>query len=303
MYTMRFLLLLFISLMGTSTLRAQELSFNVRVNFQKQQLVNPRVYQTLEKDLADFLNNQRWTDDLFESYERIECNLLLTIEEELSQSAFRASLAISASRPVFGSDYQTSIINHRDNDVVFNYEQFQPLIYSENTFNNNLVSVLSFYCYIILALDYESFSPLGGEPYFQKAQDVINAIPPGVKESVGGWRSTDGNQSRHWIIQNWLDPRMRDYRQGWYDYHRQGLDIMYQDPVAGRAVILKALELMDKANQAYRNALIVVMFNNSKSNELVEIFKGATPAELSPFTQIMGRLDPANSDKYRKLRS
>ncbi len=282
---------------------AQEVDFQVKVNYQKRQVVDPKVFQTLEQALQEFLNNQKWTEDLYQTEERIRCNLQLTLQEELGPTSFRAEIAISATRPVFNSDYQTTLLNHIDKTVTFSYEQFQPLFFSENTFNNNLVSVLSFYVYIILGLDYDSFSPFGGEPYFQKAQDVLNDVPAGVAEAVGGWRSTDGNQNRYWIIQNFLDPRMRDYRRAWYDYHRQALDIMYEDPVAARAIIVKALEMINKSNQAYRNAMIVIMFNNAKSNELVEIFKGAGLQERSQFINVMSKVDPANQDKYRKLRS
>jgi hypothetical protein len=282
---------------------AQEVDFQVKVNYQKRQVVDPKVFQTLEQALQEFLNNQKWTEDLYQTEERIRCNLQLTLQEELGPTSFRAEIAISATRPVFNSDYQTTLLNHIDKTVTFSYEQFQPLFFSENTFNNNLVSVLSFYVYIILGLDYDSFSPFGGEPYFQKAQDVLNDVPAGVAEAVGGWRSTDGNQNRYWIIQNFLDPRMRDYRRAWYDYHRQAMDIMYEDPVAARAIIVKALEMINKSNQAYRNAMIVIMFNNAKSNELVEIFKGAGLQERSQFINVMSKVDPANQDKYRKLRS
>jgi len=282
---------------------AQEVDFQVKVNYQKRQVVDPKVFQTLEQTLQEFLNNQKWTEDLYKTEERIQCNLQLTLQEELGPTSFRAEIAISATRPVYNSDYQTALLNHIDKSVTFSYEQFQPLFFSENTYNNNLVSVLSFYVYIILGLDYDSFSPFGGEPYFQKAQDVLNDVPASVAEAVGGWRSTDGNQNRYWIVQNYLDPRMRDYRRAWYDYHRQALDIMHEDPVAARAIIVKALEMINKSNQAYRNAMIVIMFNNAKSNELVEIFKGAGLQQRSQFINVMSKVDPANQDKYRKLRS
>lgn len=298
----RLLFLLVVSFFA-GLIQAQEVSFQVKVNYQKRQVVDPKVFQTLEQTLQEFLNNQKWTEDLFESEERIQCNLLLTIQEELSPTSFRTEIAISATRPVYNSDYQTTLLNHIDQAVTFGYEQFQPLFFSENTYNNNLVSVLSFYVYIILGLDYDSFSPYGGEPYFQKAQDILNDVPASIADAVGGWRSTDSDRNRYWIIQNILDPRMRDFRRAWYDYHRQALDIMYEDPVAARAVMVKALEMIDKSNQAYRNAMIVIMFNNAKSNELVDIFKGAALQERAKFINVMSRIDPANQDKYRKLRS
>ncbi len=296
-----FMLVLFV-FVGSPTF-SQELNFTVRVNYQKRQIVDPKVYQALENSIRDFLNAQRWTEDLFNPEERINCNLLLTIQEELSQTQFRADLAISATRPVYGSDYETTLINHLDKQVTFDYEQFLPIIYSENTFTNNLSAILSFYVFIILGYDYDSFSPYGGEPHFQKAQAVLNNVPQGAAAFYGGWQSTDGNRNRFFIIQNMLDPRMRDYRRAWYDYHRLGLDVMYENPSAGQNVLLKSLELLEKTNVVFRNTMVLQMFNNAKAEEIIQVFRGA-PRELgNKVIQIMSQIDAANLDRYKRIRT
>ncbi len=298
----RYGLLLGSLLLLAGTLAAQEMNFTVKVNYQKRQQVDISVYQTLEQTLAEFVNNTKWTDDFFEAGERIRGNILLTIQEELSPNTFRADLAIQSSRPVYGSNYETPMLNHIDKEVTFTYEQFQPLIFSRNSFNDNLSAILSFYMYVVLGLDYDSFSAYGGEPYFQIAQEILNNIPSSVANSLKGWRSIDGNRNRFWIIENILSPRVRPYRQSMYEYHRHGLDLMSQDPAAGRAVIMTALESLLKVNQDYPNAMILQMFTNAKRDEIVEIFKQGSTQEKNTVVNAMSRIDAPNAAAYRSVR-
>ncbi len=281
---------------------AQELNATVKINIQKLQTVDPKVFTTLEQTIKEFVNSQKWTDDFFEIEERINCNIQLTIQEELSPTAFKAELAIQASRPIYNSSEETVLFNHIDRDITFAYEQFQPLIFSRNAYNDNLSHVLAFYAYIILGMDYDSFAPFGGDPYFQAAQDIVNSVPQAAASANKGWRSLDGNRNRFWIIENILSPRVRPYRQAIYDYHRTALDIMANDPAKGRQIIAQALEKIADVNQSYPNSMIVQMFNNTKSQEIVEIFKGGTLAEQDKVIQVMSRVDPANASKYREIK-
>jgi len=299
---MKNIVALVLMILSGGTLVAQELNANVRVNVQKLQTVDPRVFETLEQTMTEFLNNQKWTNDYFESSERIECNFLLTIQEERGPSSFKADLAVQASRPVYGSNYETSLLNHIDRDVTFTYEQFEPLQFSINGFNDNLSAVLSFYAYIIIGLDYDTFELYGGEPYLQTAQEILNNIPQGAATANPGWRSLDGDRNRFWIIENLLSPRVRPYRQAMYQYHRQALDVMSEDVDAGRAIMINALEEIQKVNQAYPNSMIVQMFTNAKSAETIEIFKKGTRLEQSKYIQIMSNIDATNSSKYRAIK-
>jgi hypothetical protein len=299
---MKKMLFLFFALAAVGV-QAQELTFSVKINTLKLQTVDPKVFATLEQSVAEFLNNQKWTDDVFETKERINCNLVLTIQEELSPTSFKADLAIQASRPVYGATYETRMLNHLDKEVTFSYEQFQPLIYSKNVFNDNLSSILAFYVYIILGMDYDSFSLFGGDEHYQAAQEILNTVPQNVASSAAGWRSVEGNRNRYWIMENILSPRVRPLRQGLYEYHRQGLDMMANDVNTGRAIILQALEEVDKVNQSYPNAMIVQMFSNAKSDEIVEIFKRGTRQEQDRVVQIMTKVDATNASKYRTIRS
>ncbi len=282
--------------------QSQELNCTVKINIQKLQTVDPQVFETLEQSIAEFMNSTKWTSEVFNNQERINCNVLLTVQEELSPTSFKADLAIQASRPTYNSDYQTALVNHIDRDMTFEYEQYQPLRYSRNVFNDNLSAVLSFYAYLVLGLDYDSFALYGGEPYLQIAQEIVNNIPSAAAAAYKGWRSIDGNRNRFWIIENLLSPRVRPLRQTWYEYHRHGLDMMAEDTPAGRAVLAKSLEALLQVEQSYPNSMIVQMFNNTKSNEIIEIFKQGTREEKQQVIQVMSRVDAPNAAEYRNIR-
>ncbi|MCO6490577.1 MAG: DUF4835 family protein [Phaeodactylibacter sp.] len=286
----------------TIGLIAQELNATVRINTQKLQSADPKVFETLESTVREFLNTQKWTEDVFENEERINANFLITIQEELSPTSFKADIALQASRPVYGSDYETPLINHIDKGVTFFYEQFQPLQFSQNVYNDNLSSVLAFHSYIILGLDYDSYSPFGGEPYFQAAQDILNNVPQAAAAANPGWRSLDGNRNRFWLIENLLSPRVRPLRQAWYDYHRQGLDVSATDVATGRAIIAAALEQIRDVDQAYPNSMIIQVFTDTKSQEILEIFKRGTPQEQNTVVQVMTRIDASNAAEYRAIK-
>ncbi|MEZ5041643.1 MAG: DUF4835 family protein [Saprospiraceae bacterium] len=286
----------------TSQLSAQEFNFQVKVVTLKLQTVDPKVFETLEISLREFLNDQQWGNDVFEQEERIKCNLILTIQEELSPTSFKADLAIQSSRPIYGTDAQTPLINHIDKDVVFEYEQYQPLQFSRNRFNDNLSHILAYYAHILLGMDYDSFSPLGGERYFRLAQEILNIVPQSATAVYPGWRSTEGNRNRYWLIENILNPRVRPFRQATYDYHRQGLDLMASNPDGGRALITQAIEDISTVNQAYRNAMIIQMFNDTKALEIIEIYKQGTLEEQNKVIRIMRLMDPANAPQYAAIK-
>lgn len=296
---MKKLILLLALFVFSKAIIAQELNVTVSVNTPKIQTADPKVFTSLEANLKDFFNNQKWTDETFELEERINCKIQLTIREELSATSFKADLAIQASRPVFGSNYETALLNHVDKDFTFSYEQFQPIDFSKNVYTSNLTSTLAFYIYYILGMDYDSFSPLGGDIYFQAAQDIMTNIPS--DNPPLGWRPRDGNRNRYWMIENALNPRVRPFRQAMYDYHRLSLDVMSEDPTAGKAKMLEALEVISKVNKDYPAAMIIQMFNNSKSSELIEIFKGGDGKQKNRVKQIMRKLDPSNANTYNQI--
>jgi uncharacterized protein DUF4835 len=291
--------ILFIALICCKLIFAQEMEFTININTPKLQTTDPKVFESLKQGMSDFLNNQKWTSDVFDPKERIKCNIQMTIKDELAANTFSADFAIQAVRPVYGSNYETPILSHVDKDLSFVYEQFQPLQYTKNSYSDNLTSFLSFYVFIILGMDYDSYSLYGGEPYFQAANDILTTIPPTAASAFPGWRSLDGNRNRYWIIENLLNPKVRDLRQAMYDYHRQSLDLMADNPETGRAIMLQALETISKVNRSYPSSMIIQMFTNAKSNEIVEIFKKGTSEEKTKVRNIMSKIDASNASKYR----
>jgi len=190
--------------------------------------------------------------------------------------------------------------------VSFDYEQYQPLQFSENRFENNLTSVLAFYVNIILGMDYDTFSPNGGDPFFQKAQEIVNAVPSGLYSTYLGWSSTDasnsrGSKNRFWIVENLLSPRMKPFRLGMYQYHRLGLDMMTTDIPSSRAAIAEVVNTVGQVDQSYPNAILTQLFLNAKRTEVIEIFKRGTNTERNTVRQVMTRVDPANGAQYRSL--
>lgn len=288
-----------------SVVYGQELNVTVKVNTQQLQLVDPAVFTTLEQSITEFLT-QKWTNDVFDPEERIDCNFIFTLQKEVSATSFEMTLAVQSSRPIYGTDQSTPLLNTIDNYVAFEYEQFQPLQFSENRFENNLTSVLAFYVNLILGLDYDTFSPTGGEPFFQKAQEIVNNVPSGLYSTYLGWSSTDasnsrGSKNRFWIMENLLSPRMKPLRLGMYQYHRQGLDMMATDVDAARGAIAEVINTLGQVDQSYPNAILTQLFLNAKRTEVLELFKRGTTAERSSVRQVMTRVDPANGAQYRSL--
>lgn len=292
--------LTFLLLTGWS-LSGQELNVTATVNAQKAQQADPQVFKNMQTSIQEFMNNQKWTEDEFELQERISVNISLTITEELSPTSFRATMNIQAIRPVFNTDYQTPIITHADKDVTFTFEQFQPIDFVENAFADNLSHILSFYAYLIIGLDYDSFSPFGGEKYLQQAQNLINVFPANLSSTFKGWGANDGKRNRYWIMESLLSPRLRPFREAMYTYHRQGLDLMAENVDAGKAVLMQTLETVGQSNNKYLNAMILQMFATTKSTELIEIFKIAPKQQKTRVYAIMSKIDAANASKYRAI--
>lgn len=272
----------------------------VTMNTPKLQTNDAAVFQTLRQSVEEFMNNQKWTNDVYEEEERITLDLVITISKESGGNAYEAELSLQSIRPVYASNYETPLFKHQDKDVVFSYEQFQPLDYSQTTYLNNLTSILAYYAYLAIGMDYDSFSPLGGEPYFQAAWDIVNRIPPQVAAGVPGWRATENNRNRYWLVENILSPKMRPFRQMIYDYHRQGLDTMHDDPSVARAIMAQALESLDAVNRIYPNSIILQVFSNTKSDEIIEIFKAGPTEEKNAITRTMEKIDPTRASQYRQ---
>jgi Domain of unknown function (DUF4835) len=289
----------------TAIAQQGEILATVRINTPQLQKTDRKVFDQMEVALREWLNNTKWTNDVFSVEERIKCNFILTISAELDNNAFRGELSVQASRPVYNSVYESPLMAHLDKEVVFSYEQNQPMEFLPDVADNpNLTAMFAFYVYAILAMDYDSFSLYGGEPYLLIAQQIVvnkqnSSNPP------PGWRANEGSgdkaRNRHWFVENMLSPRMKPYRGAIYQYHRQGLDLFMTNMEQARTNILLALEEVDKANLAYPNAMALQMFSNAKRDELVEIWKLGTRPQKERVSQIMSKIDPSSALRYKAL--
>jgi len=284
---------------------AQNGEFNatVRVNTPQLQNTDRKVFDQLEVALKEFINTTKWTQDPFEPEERIVCNFIITISEEVGNNAFKGELAVQSVRPVFGSDYKSPIMSHLDRDFSFTYDQNQPIEFLPNSADNqNLPAMIAFYLYIMLGLDYDSFSLYGGDPHFLTAQQLVTNIQ-NSPSAPSGWKPGDGgkNRNRYWVIENLLNPRVKPYRAAMYTFYRKGLDIFTANIDQGKTQVLAALEEVDKVNVAYFNSMIVQMFANAKRDEIVEMWKTGPRAQRDRVVQIMSKIDPANGQRYREI--
>ncbi len=291
-----FLLFAFIAIINYTS--AQELNCQIQITTQQISGTDKKIFDNLKTAIFEFMNNRKWTTETFRNEERIDCSILLNITERIGVDEFNATLQIQARRPVFSSSYNTVLINYIDNDVHFKYAETTPLEFSENTYLSNLTSLLSYYAYLVIGLDYDSFSLDGGTPYFQKAFTITsNAAGSGEK----GWKAFDGDKNRYWIIANMLDAPFVTLRQTMYTYHRKGLDIMYQNTEQGRKVILESLLALSKVHNIKPLSYSMQFFFNAKADEIINIFSAAKPEEKTTLVETLKMIDPSRSNKYDKI--
>lgn len=300
----RFLMLLFFTLLHLFS-EGQDLQAKVTVIASRvPNTVDKKVFQTLQTQLTDFINNRKWTGDVVQPQERIECSFLLNIESVVETNVYKASLTIQAARPVYNSSYSTALINFQDQDVTFRYAEYQPIEFNENRVQGtdalagNLTAAFAYYINIILGLDYDSFSPKGGDLYFQKAQNIVNNAPE--NRNISGWKAFDGSRNRYWLAENFLNTRFNLIHDVIYSYYRSGLDFMYGNQIDARTKILNALAQLQSINQDNPNSMIVQFFMIGKSQELIQIFKKASPQEKSRAVEALQKLDVANISKYQQ---
>lgn len=275
----------------------QELNCVVQVNAEQIQGTETRVYESLEKDVYAFMNNTRWTGEVFKTEERIECSIFITLKSRSSNN-YEGTIQISSRRPVYNSSYYTTMFNHLDEDFVFNYTEFAPLEFNKNSHLTNLTSVLAFYAYIIIGLDYDSFELRGGDKYLDQAQKIVNNAQG---EQSEGWKAFESDKNRYWLANALNDNFYEPMRQCNYNYHLKGLDMMQQNTDLGRKNILSALKGLEKIHQARPSSFLMRVFFNAKSDEVVNIFSQGLPPEKNEVSILCTTLDPGNAQKYDKI--
>ncbi|MCA1756985.1 MAG: DUF4835 family protein [Bacteroidales bacterium] len=292
-------LLLMLAITGAT---GQELNCSVQISAQKIQGSNRQVFQTMQKSIYEFMNNSVWTGHAYSYSERIECSILINLTEQLSADEFRGTIQIQSRRPVYGTTYNSTMLNFVDNSFQFRYVEFEPMEFDENSYRSNLVSVLAYYAYIILGFDYDSFSPNGGQPWFETAEKIVNNAQ---NAPVPGWKPYDGsrNRNRYWLVKNILDREYAAVRTFVYTYHRQGLDMLEGRITEARTAMVENIrslqEVYRRRPDPFMYYLSIVL--EAKSDELVNIFSEAFPEEKSRVVQILAEIDPANKSKYEKI--
>lgn len=291
-------------LAGVMQVRAQELQTRITVNASRiGTQVDKKVFQTLQSSLLNFMNNRKWTNETFQQNEKIVCSFFLNIEKAIGTNVYQASLTVQAARPVFNSTYESPLINHQDEAIVFRYVEFQPLEFNENRVQgtdpvaSNLTAIFAYYAYVILGLDYNSFGMHGGDPYFSKAQNIVNNAPE--SRDIAGWRAFDGLRNRYWLVENLTNNRYNLIHDAYYSYFRLGLDHMYEDETAGRTAVINTLNLLNTVNTDIPNSMIIQFFFQGRSGELIKIFKKASPDEKSRALDVLARVDVSNASLYK----
>jgi len=300
---LRYYLIVFLTLLP-GIIPAQELNCNVQISAQKIQGSNRQVFETMQREIYEFMNNTVWTNHIYSYAERIDCNILINLTDQLSADEFRGTIQVQLRRPVFNTTYNTTLLNFIDNNLQFRYVEFQPLEFDPNTHRLNLVSVLAYYAYIILGFDYDSFSPLGGTEFFQIAEKIVTNAQ-NAPES--GWKPYDGsrNRNRYWLVKNLLDNQYEGVRRFVYEYDINGLDRMESRLTEARNSMVESLRLIQEVHRRKPDPFmyLVQIVIEAKSDELVNIFSEAFPEEKSRVVQILTEIDPANKSKYERITS
>ncbi|AMS26534.1 hypothetical protein AEM51_05350 [Bacteroidetes bacterium UKL13-3] len=296
------LLLLTLIILVSTTLFAQEILCNVKVIDNQIQLTDKKIFRTLEQAIGEFINNRQWTAEKVQSNERIECNLQIILSSyDVKTNHFVGTMQIISRRPVFGTSYNTTIFNVLDENIEFDFAEFQPMNFNENSYTSNLTSLLGFYSYYIIGLDYDSFGLLGGTPFFNKALQIANNAQQG--SGLAGWQPFERNlRSRYNLIDNILNERFRPIREAYYKYHREGMDIMSKNPEAARKNIYACLELVQKVFKIAPNTVMLILFFEAKSDELVNIYKNAPATEKPKAIDLLSEINVSNISKYEKIR-
>ena len=295
---MRKLILLLFFVGAFHSVFSQELNCQVTINSTQIAGTDKRVFDAMETAIREFMLTRKWTNENFKIEERIDCSILINITERIGSDEFKGTLQIQARRPVFKTAYNTALLNFNDNDIAFKYTEAQPLEFVENTYSSNLTSILAFYAYFVIGMDYDSFALNGGTPYLQKALAVVNNA-----QSSGylGWKAFDSNNNRYWLINNMLDATYVSIREGLYNYHRKGLDVMADNKDAGRAVILESLMELKKVHQVKPLSFSLQVFFIAKADEIVNVFCGGFADEKAKVVSLLNEIDPTNSNKYTKI--
>ena len=294
---MKFLTLIFFFIYSFSL--SQELNCRVTLNYSSVPSPNKEMFNSMRQSITEFMNNTQWTNEIFSNEERIDCTILIRINQQISTDEFSGTISIQSSRPIYKSNYNSTLINLVDDQFRFRFVEFEPLEFNENTHLSNLTSVLAYYAYIIIGLDYDTFSNSGGDSFFIRAQKIVNNAQG--DNNATGWKSFEGSKNRYWLVENLLNPDFQLLRKVLYTYHREGMDNFTEKPEFVREVIASSLiNLLDVYNQRPKGYLIQLFFD-AKTDEIVNVFSKGTIMEANELVNVLTRISPKNADKWQKI--
>ena len=295
---MRKIAFILFSLFLLVTTNAQELNCTVTVNSDQVAQTNQQIFNTLERSLNDFVNKNKWTNRVYKENERLNAQMFITITEYESDR-FKGNIQIQSSRPVFNTSYESPVFNYKDNRLNFEYIEFQPLIFNENTFDSNLVGVVAYYIYIILGLDADTFSLEGGTEFYRKAQQITTQAQG---SNFAGWSpSASENRTRFELVDDLLSNTYREYRIAMYNYHRKGLDVLGDNNSTGKQVIAGTMKLFETITKRRPNAFLITTFFDAKSEEIQNIFSDGPKVDIVSLKQTLNNIAPLYSSTWNAI--
>ncbi len=286
-------------ILNAPSLRAQELNAQVQVISSNIQATNRQIYNTLETSVREFLNNRKWTNETYEPDERISCQFILNLTGR-NGDQFSGDLQVLYSRPIYKSGYNSPVLVIRDDKFSFQYLEFDRLDFALNTNLSNLTSILAYYAYVVIGLDHDTYALKGGDPFFENAQQIVGNAQGG---SYSGWSSFDGNKNRFWLVDNLTSPAFENFRTMLYQYHRHGLDLMYEPARQkdAKETIKNSLLMLEEVNKQRRSSYLMQVFFDTKSQEIINIFSGGEPIDLTALKELLIELDANNASKYEGM--
>lgn len=296
---MRISLFAYLLFFATYSLAAQELEAQVIVNSDLVNQTNQQIFKTLERSLNEFLNTQVWTNQEFLSQEKITCSFVFNLSN-YNNDQFEATLQVQSQRPVFDTNYDTPVLNFLDRDIVFSYQEFQPLFFNQSSFESNLVSLLSFYAYVIIGLDADTFQENGGSEFYERALEVVNLAQVTSRK---GWKASDGTKNRFWLIDNLRSNTFKEYRQALYTYHRGGLDQLTASPIEAKQAVMEAIKALEPLFLRRPNAFLLQLFFDAKVEEIVNIFKEGPKVDFKETEAVLKKIAPLFGSRWKQIKA
>jgi len=288
----------FLLTLSLTKIYGQELNTQFVVNADLVNQTNQQIFETLERSLNEFINSQSWSNQDYFSQEKITCSFVLNLSS-YNASKFEGTLQIQSQRTIFDSNYDSPLLNFLDKDISFTYQEFQPLFFSPASFESNLVSLISFYAYIILGINADSLRLKGGDFYFEQAQRIVNLSQ---QSGALGWKQNDSNRNRFWLSDTIRSNTFREYREALYTYHRKGLDLMTEKPLEAKNNIISAMIPLENLYDRRPNAMLLQMFFDAKADEIVNLFSDGPEVDFDRASKMLKKIAPFYQPQWKQIK-